>query len=324
MTAEPRVTRTTLDAGQGVALELVAVDGAVDGPTVAVFGAVHGDELEGVAASRAVARNVATALVAGRVLLVPVANPLAFATRTRTTPSDGANLARSFPGTRRGHRHRADRRRPHAPGHRRVRPADRPPLGRRRLLDAALRRVRRRRRRGVPAVGRRGDRVRCPARLGARRDEPGTQPVGRSRSRHPRDLRRGQRRRRSRPRRGHHLRRRGPRRARRLRHPRPPGAATIDQPVGDRRRRRRGRLGRHVDGRMVRHRRERRGRGRRRRPDRRDHRCRRHRRRAHRRAAAGDGDDAAPPRPGGRRRWHRHVRAGRHGPVRAAGRRPDQ
>ena len=90
MTTEPRVTRTTLDAGQGVALELVAVDGAVDGPTVAVFGAVHGDELEGVAASRAVARNVATALVAGRVLLVPVANPLAFATRTRTTPSDGA------------------------------------------------------------------------------------------------------------------------------------------------------------------------------------------------------------------------------------------
>ena len=102
MTAAPRVARTMLDAGQGVALELVAVDGAVDGPTVAVFGAVHGDELEGVAASRAVARSVATALVAGRVLLVPVANPLAFATRTRTTPSDGGNLARSFPGTPEG------------------------------------------------------------------------------------------------------------------------------------------------------------------------------------------------------------------------------
>ena len=102
MTAVPRVIRTMLDAGGGVALELVAVDAAADGPTVAVLGAVHGDELEGVAASRAVARNVATALVAGRVLLVPVANPLAFSTRTRTTPSDGGNLARSFPGTAEG------------------------------------------------------------------------------------------------------------------------------------------------------------------------------------------------------------------------------
>jgi predicted deacylase len=37
-------------------------------------------------------------LAAGRLLVVPVANPPAFAARTRTTPSDGANLARCFPG----------------------------------------------------------------------------------------------------------------------------------------------------------------------------------------------------------------------------------
>src|SRR4051794_4881608 len=87
-----------LDAGRGVAVERIAVEAAVDGPTVAILGAVHGDELEGVAASRALARIAAASLVAGRALVGPIANPLAFVARTRTTPSDGGNLARSFPG----------------------------------------------------------------------------------------------------------------------------------------------------------------------------------------------------------------------------------
>src|SRR6185437_5340429 len=34
----------------------------------------------------------------GRVKVVPVSNPLAFAARSRTSPPDGGNLARVFPG----------------------------------------------------------------------------------------------------------------------------------------------------------------------------------------------------------------------------------
>lgn len=94
----PTVHRHRLAAGADVTLELVTVESGVDGPTVAILGAVHGDELEGVAAARTVIRHAAAGLIAGRLLVVPVANPLAFAARTRTTPSDAANLARCFPG----------------------------------------------------------------------------------------------------------------------------------------------------------------------------------------------------------------------------------
>lgn len=98
MTNAPSVTRTELEVGHGVAVDVLTVDATTDGPTVAILGGVHGDELEGVAATRAVARRAATDLTAGRLLLVPIANPGAFAARTRSTPSDGANLARCFPG----------------------------------------------------------------------------------------------------------------------------------------------------------------------------------------------------------------------------------
>lgn len=75
--------------------------GSGDGPTLAVLGGVHGDELEGVVAARMLIAH-ATALppgaLTGRVKVVPVSNPVAFAARSRTSPADGANLARVFPG----------------------------------------------------------------------------------------------------------------------------------------------------------------------------------------------------------------------------------
>ena len=163
---------------------LVTIEATTDGPTVAIFGAVHGDELEGVAATRAVARHVAsTRWSAGRLLLVPVANPLAFATRTRTTPSDGANLARCFPGAVDG----TDTERIadvltrnviagcdllidlHSAGVAYSMPVFAGCVG----GDTELAR------RSVD----RGDGVRRSARLAARRYEPGTQPLGGARSR---------------------------------------------------------------------------------------------------------------------------------------------
>ena len=88
------------DLAGGHALEIHDI-GSDDGPTLAVLGGVHGDELEGVVAARMFAAQLnamPAGTLTGRVKVVPVSNPVAFAARSRTTPTDGANLARVFPG----------------------------------------------------------------------------------------------------------------------------------------------------------------------------------------------------------------------------------
>jgi predicted deacylase len=82
----------------GVELEVFEFTGAADGPTLSVLGGVHGDELEGVTAARLFAQRVPELLTRGRVRVVPVANPLAYAANSRCSPIDGGNLARLFPG----------------------------------------------------------------------------------------------------------------------------------------------------------------------------------------------------------------------------------
>jgi predicted deacylase len=87
-----------IDVGDGVVVELHRVRGGSDGPVLTVLGGVHGDELEGVAAARMLLAELDPAALAGELRVVPVVNPPAFAARTRTSPLDGANLARIFPG----------------------------------------------------------------------------------------------------------------------------------------------------------------------------------------------------------------------------------
>jgi N-alpha-acetyl-L-2,4-diaminobutyrate deacetylase len=72
------------------------------GPSVLITAGVHGDEYEGPAAVLEIARRLADEQLRGSVTAIPVVNPLAFAASTRTTPDDGVNLARVFPGNRRG------------------------------------------------------------------------------------------------------------------------------------------------------------------------------------------------------------------------------
>ncbi len=88
-----------IDVGQ-TTLEVASLTGQGDGPTVALLGGVHGDELEGIAAVRAVSAHLRadTSAWSGRVLAVAVANPPAHAAFSRTSPLDDGNLARSFPG----------------------------------------------------------------------------------------------------------------------------------------------------------------------------------------------------------------------------------
>lgn len=89
-----------VDAGRRV--DVCVVRGREPGPTAAVVAGVHGDEYEGIAAVGDLTTTLDPAGVRGIVILIPVANPTAFAAGTRTNPEDGANLARCFPGNAAG------------------------------------------------------------------------------------------------------------------------------------------------------------------------------------------------------------------------------
>lgn len=92
------VPRSTNNAGWSHQfVPIVSIRGG-DGPTVVVFGGVHGDEPEGQVAALRLARETEPGDLLGRVIVVPVASPEASQAYTRLWPS-GANLNRSFPGS---------------------------------------------------------------------------------------------------------------------------------------------------------------------------------------------------------------------------------
>jgi predicted deacylase len=81
---------------------VLVVRGRHDGKTLVAFGGVHGDEYEGPMAIHQLFRSLDPRSMSGNFVAVPICNPLAFAARRRTTPRDGKNLARCFPGNPRG------------------------------------------------------------------------------------------------------------------------------------------------------------------------------------------------------------------------------
>ena len=76
--------------------------GEREGPTVGISASVHGDEVTPVEAVRKLLAEVSPAGIAGRLVVAPVVNPLAFQSHTRHTPQDMQNLNRVFPGDRDG------------------------------------------------------------------------------------------------------------------------------------------------------------------------------------------------------------------------------
>lgn len=86
-----------LTAGS-VELPVLAARGARPGKTLVVSAGVHGDEFEGVEAIFSLFRDLNPASMRGGLVAVPVANPPAFWAVRRTSPLDGGNLARVFPG----------------------------------------------------------------------------------------------------------------------------------------------------------------------------------------------------------------------------------
>jgi len=68
------------------------------GPTAILTGGNHGDEYEGPIALLKLARGLDPKQVQGRVIIVPFMNYPAFRAGRRTSPIDGGNMNRSFPG----------------------------------------------------------------------------------------------------------------------------------------------------------------------------------------------------------------------------------
>jgi N-alpha-acetyl-L-2,4-diaminobutyrate deacetylase len=73
-----------------------------DGPTVLFTGANHGDEYEGPIALSKLRASLEANDVRGRVIIVPALNLPAFRAGARTSPIDGGNMNRAFPGNARG------------------------------------------------------------------------------------------------------------------------------------------------------------------------------------------------------------------------------
>ena len=69
-----------------------------DGPTALLSGANHGDEYEGPIVLQQLAYELTPRDISGRLIIVPYMNFPAFQTARRTSPLDGINLNRCFPG----------------------------------------------------------------------------------------------------------------------------------------------------------------------------------------------------------------------------------
>ncbi|MDB5953836.1 succinylglutamate desuccinylase/aspartoacylase family protein [Ramlibacter sp.] len=69
-----------------------------EGPTVFLSGANHGDEYEGSIAIMHLMRELKLEHLRGRLILIPALNFPAYLNGTRTSPVDGGNLNRLFPG----------------------------------------------------------------------------------------------------------------------------------------------------------------------------------------------------------------------------------
>lgn len=89
---------STHDDAWGVTRVPIAVISNGNGPTVILEGGNHGDEYEGPIAICDLTRELDPGAVQGRLILMPANNVHAVVAGTRTSPVDGLNFNRTFPG----------------------------------------------------------------------------------------------------------------------------------------------------------------------------------------------------------------------------------
>lgn len=93
-----RLPHSTDESAWGAIMIPITVIQNGRGPTALLTGGNHGDEYEGPVALQDLAVTLRPERLAGRVIIVPAVNYPAFRAGTRTSPVDGVNLNRAFPG----------------------------------------------------------------------------------------------------------------------------------------------------------------------------------------------------------------------------------
>ena len=86
------------DSAWGAVMIPITVIRNGNGPTALLTGGNHGDEYEGPIALSKLANTLEASQVRGRVIIVPFFNYPAFRAGRRTSPIDGGNMNRVFPG----------------------------------------------------------------------------------------------------------------------------------------------------------------------------------------------------------------------------------
>lgn len=93
--------RRSMTVSDGVTADQVPIQvivGRQHRPCLALVAGIHGDEYDGILALHEVARELAATDLTGSLIIIPVANPFAFAAAQRRTPQDNKDLNRVFPG----------------------------------------------------------------------------------------------------------------------------------------------------------------------------------------------------------------------------------
>lgn len=93
---------THFSNGLPLVLTMHTITGAKPGPVLGISAAVHGDEIIGAEILRRFFGRLNEEELSGTILLLPVANPLAFENLVRNSPLDMNNLNRVFPGMKDG------------------------------------------------------------------------------------------------------------------------------------------------------------------------------------------------------------------------------
>jgi len=93
-----KLPRSHDDSAWGSIVIPITVAKNGEGPTILFTGANHGDEYEGPIALFDLASQIKAEDISGRVIIVPGMNYPAFQSGKRTSPIDGGNMNRVFPG----------------------------------------------------------------------------------------------------------------------------------------------------------------------------------------------------------------------------------
>lgn len=90
-------------AGVSIQLPVFLINGAGTGPTLCITAGIHGAEYPCIESALRLSQRLDPTTLQGQVIIVPIANPVAFAVRSiYVTPPDGKNLNRQFPGNSQG------------------------------------------------------------------------------------------------------------------------------------------------------------------------------------------------------------------------------